>query len=152
MSQEQFKVSGYLDRDGDGVGEFGTMRELGAVECERLTTAIHVPLISQRLIPERPGGRIERSGYYFQLYLPSGPSDWTLPNPASLDDASADESEQRFLILAWPADFNNTGKRCFFIDAIGTVKAAGNEDWMFSGDTNAPSPALATLPGFSATQ
>jgi hypothetical protein len=148
VSQEQFRMAGYLDRDGDGVGEFGTMRELGGEDSGRLTTAMSVPLVSRGMIPKEAGGRFLRSGYYFQLYLPDGPQGWTLPRATSLCDAGADDAEQQFLVLAWPASFDETGKRCFFVDGNGTVKAAKNDDWKFSGETKVPSPTLTTLPVF----
>ncbi len=118
------------------------------MDSERLSRVMATPLLSQSTIPKQPNGRIDRSGYSFQLYLPRGESDWVLPMTSKLSDLDADAAETRFLIIAWPLEYGETGKRCFFVDETGRVRAATNDTWQFSGKSKVPGPEIIILPGF----
>lgn len=118
------------------------------MDSERLSLVMAAPLLSHGTIPKHPDGRFDRSGYCFQLYLPRGEIDWVVPMTSELSDLDADAAETRFLIIAWPFVYGKSGKRCFFIDETGSVRAAANDTWQYSGESKVPAPEFITLPGF----
>ena len=117
MSQRQFQQAGYLDTDADGQGEYGSFRQLVGSDPALLTKPMQQPLLSRTFTRSDATGLILRSGYCFRIFVPE----------------VADEAEENFTAIAWPASYGNSGKRCFYIDDRGQAHAASNEVWQFSG-------------------
>ena len=79
---------------------------------------------SRRLFasPGITGGVVTRSGYIFQMYLPSAaavgvPEGDTGGVGATAPDAV--QSEVLWCCYAWPSSFGNSGKRTFFVNQTG---------------------------------
>jgi hypothetical protein len=89
------------------------------------------------------GGRVMRSGYFFQMYLPSATLAFTGEAAAgggggvSIDATNA---EVLWACYAWPTSFGNSGKRTFFINQAGDVLACPNNTARYNGTTKVPTP------------
>lgn len=101
-AQRLFREGTYADRDGDGVGEFGTLGQLAAARPLPSGAPLPAPLLSLEGSPRVAGAgdALEASGTCFLGYLP--------------DDA--DGAERRFVVYAWPARQEGGGGKVFCID------------------------------------
>lgn len=142
-----FKQETFLDRDRDGIGEYGTILELCAKDGTRLLRPLPTPLLSPSFLKTEKGGSFVRSGYCYQLYFSRDGSDWVPAGQTRVLDEDADIAEGRFLWLAWPASYGNSGKRFFLIDERGVVMEAENGERQYSGTTRVPAPAIAVTAG-----
>lgn len=117
-AQFQFQGGAYVDQDGDGVGEYGTLSEL---------TGVTAP-------PGRAQGEATaegfaadgtRAGYRFVVYLPdaAGKALTVGKEARKADKAAADAQERAFVIYAWPADAA-VSTRAFAVDQSGVVYEA----------------------------
>lgn len=97
-AQGDFRKGAFVDADGDGHGEFGTLEQLAAVEplpSGRLLPASLVPTAGTRLA----NGVLAAGGYCFRVELPEG----------------ADARERRFTAMAWPMT-RAAGQKIFCLD------------------------------------
>ena len=124
-AQERFRTRRSVDRDGDGIGEYGWFAELAGRAEPVLSSAFAAPV----------DGLVTRSGYRFRLWLPSGNGAWTHAGQAVPSDR--DGTEQHFGVYAWPVG-TETGRRVFFVCENGDVLATKNTDWRYRGDTAPP--------------
>ncbi|MEQ1633185.1 MAG: hypothetical protein ABL997_12480 [Planctomycetota bacterium] len=152
-AQRAFRDAAHVDRDGDGIGEFGSFGELAGSANLRWASAnsgaplpLSVPLLS-RAFATLVDGCVERSGYRFRLHLPSG-------NGTFVSDAfervCANTAETRFCIYAWPTG-ESAGKRVFFVDEQDDVWASRNDDLRYCGRER-PIPVDAALPSSDADE
>jgi len=140
-AQAQFQSIAIVDRNNDGLGEYGTYAELaGAVECRGTQRRLQPPVLGPAFA-KLAGGRVTRGGYHFRIYLP-GPK-----GAAVAEKADAKLAETAFCVYAWPVA---AGQRAFFINQTGVVIAV--EGSRYSGD-RAPPPyaAFALVDGKPAT-
>jgi hypothetical protein len=143
-AQAQYQAAGVIDRDADGVGEYGYFADL-ATGNPPLLSAAFAKVGSQAGVA---GGVIVRSGYIFQMFLPDAShrgvaearSGGTGSNPPN-----ADSAELTWCCYAWPASFGNSGRRAFFINQEGDVLGTKNLLHRYSGGTKVPSPDAAFL-------
>lgn len=136
-AQERFCGLAVVDRDGDGVGETGTLRELSAGVVPRgAHAAVHPPLLSSAFQTADTTGTIQRSGYRIRMLLPTGDGHWS-PSGA---DADHDGAEGRFVCLAWPRTRDEHARRTFAVDQTGTVLACDVE--RFAGGVGPEPDAL----------
>lgn len=91
-AQQQARREGRIDRDHDGVGEFGTPDEV-------------LPA-NQREYQRLKNGRFLFRNHLFEAHVP----------------ADADGAEQRFVAFAWPAQAHDAHDRAFRIDQTGVVR------------------------------
>lgn len=148
-SQAQAQASGFIDRDGDGVGEYAYFAELaGVAEISATGTGpsrITPPVLSSAF-GNVEGGRVMRSGYVFQVFLPGpaasfeaeAPDGGTVPGRTD-----ADQSEVLWCCYAWPTDVGNSGDRAFFVHQSGDVLASRNAATRYSGTLRVPRPTAA---------
>lgn len=163
-AQAQCQASGVIDANNNGAGEYGFFAELsgalgvrndeaGGVGTERIAP----PVLSGAFGNVDANGRVVRSGYVFQMYLP-GPSAAAVieaanggSNGQSIDAANA---ETLWMCHAWPSSFGNSGKRAFFINQSGDVLACKNVTQRYSGNptgtTGIPVPFAPFLTGTTA--
>lgn len=152
-SQAQFEASGVADLDHDGVGEFGWFRELSGATVVRGSSArLDPPVLSGVFRTLNAAGEVSRAGYFFRMWLPGADGDWIGESaggtPSPLLDAEA--AEGRWRCLAWPATYDVSGLRTFFIDESGDILAT--EDERYSGTAAGPAPdAAAGRPSATAT-
>lgn len=133
-AEGQFMTRVAVDRDGDGVGEAGTLAELAGAGPLRATAGA-----TEARPPTRPplsrefgkpiAGPVHRGGYFFALYLPGGNGGWKTDG----DEADIEASEHGFCICAWPDEGAAISLRAFFLDADGTLWSYANQDRRYRG-------------------
>jgi hypothetical protein len=117
-AQFQFQGGTYVDQDGDGIGEYGTLAEL--------TGAVAPPGRAQgEATAEGFAADGSRDGYRFVVYLPdaAGKALVVGKEGRKADKAVADAQERSFVIYAWPADAA-ISSRAFAVDQSGVVYEA----------------------------
>lgn len=139
-AQSQLQSQGAVDQDLDGIGEHGWFAEMaGSVGLRDNTgaasaTLLTPPVLSGALGNVQPdgaaNGSINRSGYFFKLFLPSAAA-------APVGEAAAGGTpggfaeganfcENTWCGYAWPAGRNNTGNRTFMVNQSGDVLQTNN--------------------------
>ncbi|MBM4014835.1 MAG: prepilin-type N-terminal cleavage/methylation domain-containing protein [Planctomycetes bacterium] len=133
-AESQIQSQGAIDTDIDGIGEHGWFAEMaGSVNMRDSTGAgggpvLNPPVLSGSLSVVNANGFVNKSGYFFQIYLPD-------VNGAGLDEANgggsptgenADLCETTWCAYAWPAGFSNTGNRAFVVNQTGDVLQTNN--------------------------
>lgn len=144
-AQAQAQASGVIDSNNNGAGEYGFFAELsGGVPVrtdEAGTTGddrVSPPVLSGAFA-NVVDSRVMRSGYLFQMFLPSSGSVATAENAtggADGVDISASNSEVLWCAYAWPSSFGNSGKRTFFVNQFGDVLSCRNNEQRYSGTAN----------------
>ena len=156
-AQAQAQASGVIDSNNNGAGEYGFFAELsggvpvrndeaGGVGTERVS-----PPVLSGAFANVVGARVMRSGYLFQMFLPSAGSVATAENAtggASGVSISASNSEVLWCAYAWPSSFGNSGKRTFFVNQAGDVLSCRNNTQRYSGTAN---PVLGNAAFLSST-
>ncbi|MHC4599290.1 MAG: DUF2950 family protein [Planctomycetota bacterium] len=137
--QEQFKSAVTIDRDGDGIGEYGFLSELAGTRRGRCSDPVsqsspYIPSILGKLGPK---GIACKAGYCFRLYLPGadGPLEEGTAIP-EVDPKLVDLHEKNYVVFAWPIQTGRTGLRFFAISALGQVFSV--EPSPFSGMEEPP--------------
>jgi prepilin-type N-terminal cleavage/methylation domain-containing protein len=157
-SQAQLQASGVIDGNTNGAGEYGYFQELSGVRGVKTGTKGSVAAGTTRLSPALlsgafgkldSGGRVLRSGYYFQMYLPGASAAWLAEAASTAPYPSVDASlsEVLWAAYAWPSSYGNSGKRTFFINQAGDILQNNNSTKRYSGTTNAPVGTAALLSG-----
>lgn len=164
--QAMIQVSGKIDCDNDGIGEFGTFLELtgtvpvrksyttgsGSFESwsdfSRTGSPVSPAIMSPSLAGVDENGVVVKHGYCFRIFLPdnASPSGFTSEkgpaDKASLAGGtgrvSVDLSEQIWCAYAWPVEKGVTGSRVFFVNQAGDVIQSANEVAKWSGPTRGP--------------
>lgn len=160
--QAQIQSSGALDTDGDGGGEYGYFAELAGTFPLRVSAAgapaagAALPATTDLLNPAilasafgvvDASGYIQRSGYYFRMFLPAATAAGAVAgigenagggaNPAAFPDPN--NGEILWACYAWPVDHNGTGNRSFFINQEGDLLQCQNRSAApFDGTTTVP--------------
>jgi hypothetical protein len=163
-AQAQCQASGVVDANTNGAGEYGFFAELAGALGVRIdesggtgTERITPPVLSGAFGNVDANGRVVRSGYVFQMYLP-GTGASAQPEAAngggggvSIDAANA---ETLWMCYAWPSSFGNSGKRAFFVNQAGDVLACKNVTQRYSGNpagtAGIPVPFAAFITGSTA--
>ncbi|MBA2480258.1 MAG: hypothetical protein H0V44_06325 [Planctomycetes bacterium] len=119
VAQAQFQASAYVDQDGDGLGEYGLLSELGGQRS--LPGSPQVSLIAEDL-----AGGIAH-GYAIALYLPNADGG-VVPEPEgdamrTMDAKAAEAQEVHWIAYAWPIEAD-AGARMFAIAQDGQVRSA----------------------------
>jgi len=169
-AQAQIESSCAVDTDADGGGEFAYFGELAGTAFLRIyDPATDAPAIgADALEPSILGtsfgdivtdgngtGVVERSGYFFQMWLPDAVALGVVPafpedgtplvggaQVGSLPDS--DNSEIIWACYAWPVDAGQTGNRTFFVNHEGDLLQFLNANETYEG------LAAATMPDFDA--
>jgi type IV pilus assembly protein PilA len=159
-AQAQVQSSAAIDGDGDGAGEYGYFAELaGTTNIRILAAGVQVigPAVTDRLNPSMLStafgnvdlqGRVTRSGYLFQMYLPGPtaagvvPAISEAPTPGGAQAGTLPDPnncEVLWACYAWPSDHGGTGNRCFFVNQEGDLLQTQNRVANpFDGTTNVP--------------
>ena len=116
-SQTMFQAGGFQDPDGNGVGGFGFIEYLtGEAACQGAEKG-DINILT--------GGRyrgVERNGYFYEVYLPNGEkSAVTFEDGYPNTPEGIKRSERQFIIYAWPANRNETGRRIFALTVDGQI-------------------------------
>lgn len=135
-AQSQIQSQGAIDTDIDGIGEHGWFAEMaGSINMRDSTgpnagPVLNPPVLSGSLSVVNANGFVNKSGYFFQIYLPdaAGPGAGLVENAGggSPTGESADLCETTWTAYAWPAGFSNTGNRAFVVNQTGDVLQTNN--------------------------
>jgi len=158
-AQAQIQSSGSIDTDADGAGEYGSFAELaGAVPMR--TSAAGVPaqgaaadILNPSILPNAfgtvTGSLVQRSGYYFQMWLPDAAFGGVAEDPTggfAGPFPDPNNGEIMWACYCWPVDLNSTGNRCFFVNQEGDLLQCQNrQGTQFTGDgvaANTHAPAF----------
>jgi prepilin-type N-terminal cleavage/methylation domain-containing protein len=141
-AQEQFKQQNVVDQDADGMGEYGWFGELSGAEAVRVSglKMNTSPFIAAILGVKDGGGRAQKSGYYYHMFLPTGAGAAAGEGSGSgtANSADADSQETRWAVYAWPNSRGQSGNRAFFTNSAGEVYATANNVAQYSGTTTEP--------------
>lgn len=109
-------------------GQHGTLGQLTGHEPVAGGDLLNPPMLSPRMVLQE-NGVLDRSGYYFRLFLP------------------ADGQARHFLLYAWPKQSGQSGNRVFMISDEGTLFHTSNngDEQHYSGEAHPPA-ALAAMP------
>lgn len=144
-AQSKFRLAAHIDRDGDGVGEYGTLGELaGRRPIPGEDSPLDLHLLPAVLGDTDPQGRCLSGNYWFAMYLadaeghgrPDAPGTRPLTDPAF--------AEQRWTCIAWPVEHGVSGEHTYFVNEQGEIRR--NRTERYSGTTRVP-PAGAALVG-----
>jgi prepilin-type N-terminal cleavage/methylation domain-containing protein len=148
-AQAQVQSSGSIDTDADGAGEYGYFAELAGAFPMR-TSAGGLPaaggapdILNPSILPSAfgtvAGSLVQRSGYYFQMWLPDAAFAGVAEDPTGGKAAApwpdSNNGEIMWACYAWPVDLNSTGNRCFFVNQEGDLMQCQNRQAVqFTGD------------------
>ena len=141
-AQAQFQQGGRLDVDADGTGEYGSFTELSGAAAGRMTAALVPPVLSgafRTVVDDANSlGYVSKSGYLFRVFVPDDNADGTCEDSAGAfaTDANDDLAETAWCAYAWPAAYQQSGNRTFFVNQAGDVLATENA--AFDGPDNGP--------------
>jgi prepilin-type N-terminal cleavage/methylation domain-containing protein len=163
-AQAQVQSSSAIDGDGDGAGEYGYFAELAGTTNIRIftpgagqsvgaavTDRLNPSMLSTAFGNVDINGRVTRSGYFFQMYLPGPTAAGVVPgigelasaaliggaDPANLPDPN--NCEVLWACYAWPVDHGGTGNRAFFVNQEGDLLQCQNRVAApFDGTANVP--------------
>ncbi|AKU92816.1 hypothetical protein [Vulgatibacter incomptus] len=125
-AQGLFRERAWLDQDGNGVAEFGTMGQLAG--RDRLPSGEVLP---NSLVPSAgtrvTGEILEAGGYCFRYDLPD----------------STHDRERRFIAYAWPR-LLDAGRKIYCIDQDEQIYETKNPEGIFGCD--GPGPAVGSCP------
>lgn len=159
-AQAQLQSSGAIDVDQDGGGEYGYFAELagtvalresdgaGGTQLGGANETLAPPMLSGALGIVDANGRVTRSGYLYQMWLPdaaAAPVGLAENANGGANAAAApdpDNSEVLWSCYAWPLDYQQTGNRAFFINQDGDILQTNNRDLNYDG--------VAVIPTFDA--
>jgi hypothetical protein len=118
-AQVQARALCIVDTDRNGAGEFLFLDELtGARPARTPGQGLRMSLLIDEFKHRSVGGFVEVHGYLYLLLLPGKDGTW-------VDEGEADSvtDEMRWRCYAWPVEYGRTGRRSFFIDESGVVRA-----------------------------
>ena len=154
-AQAQLQSSGAIDTDNDGGGEYGFFGELSGADFLRESNgaAPPAPQLSNDLLDPAMlsaafgnvvGSVVTRSGYIFQMHLPTTAVGATVPAvpeaPGGGMGAATDPDNCEILwcCYAWPLDANRTGNRVFMINQDGDLFSYNNRGAVIYDGVGAP--------------
>ncbi len=157
-AQAQLQASGVIDGNNNGAGEYGYFQELSGTRNVKTGTLASVTVGTNRVSPALlsgafgkvdANGRVLRSGYYFQMYLPGANGSWLAEasTTAAYPQVDASLAEVLWACYAWPSSYGNSGKRAFFVNQAGDILQTKNATTKYSGTTNVPAATAVLLPG-----
>ena len=169
-AQAQIQSASAIDTDADGGGEYAYFGELAGTAPLRIYDPavpgqnIGPDVLDPAILPTAFGeiqddgndGVVERSGYFFKMFLPDTGASPVAGQPesnvANVGGAvagalpGADNCEILWACYAWPVESGSTGNRAFFInqegDLLQTLNTGANVPLFYDG--------LNSIPGFDA--
>jgi prepilin-type N-terminal cleavage/methylation domain-containing protein len=160
-AQSQVQSSGAIDTDNDGGGEYAFLGEMAGTTQMRIsngaapfaavvggaTDILNPSVLSAAFGNIDAAGRVTRSGYNFQVFLPdpaAAPAGVT-ELAAGTPGTSPNNCEVMWCAYAWPALVAQTGNRAFFVNQEGDLLQTQNR-----GSGGAPQYSGAAGPAWSA--
>ncbi|HEX5138356.1 MAG TPA: DUF2950 family protein [Planctomycetota bacterium] len=146
-AESQFQTGSRADENDNGTGEYGTFAEMSGAIGVRGNAILKVPVLSTAFRTVTSDGEVNRSGYYFAIYLPdiAGDGLGEVAGGGADPGIDADLAENVWCCYAWPAKYGGTGNRTFFVNQGGDIVMS--EDANYSGAGSGPAPNSAFVPG-----
>lgn len=144
-AQAQFQSRALVDRDLDGVGEFGSVAELaGSVFLRGSTRFVTPAILSSSFRAINAQGEVSGKGYLYRLFLPdaSGTGLGELPNGGPAAGIDEDLAESAWCLYAWPQEYQMSGVRTFFINQSGDILMTADKDYSGPGAFTHPGAAF----------
>ncbi|MGA1607438.1 MAG: hypothetical protein ACO4CT_10660 [Planctomycetota bacterium] len=144
-AQARFRQAAHIDRDLDGVGEYGTLGELAGrrpLPGPSEPTGDH--LIPAALGDTGPEGRVQIDSYWFAIHLADAEGHGTPDGPENRERMDPVYAERHWTCIAWPVEHGVTGEHTFFVNEQGELRK--NRTERYSGTNRIP-PAGAALVG-----
>jgi prepilin-type N-terminal cleavage/methylation domain-containing protein len=134
-AQAQVQSQGAIDQDLDGIGEHGWFAEMSGNIGLRDDTGgvgaviLNPPVLSSALGRVDANGFVNRSGYFFAMFLPAAAGAPLTENGLGGTPTGEDFDlcENTWCCYAWPAAFSNTGNRVFMVNQSGDVLQSNNQ-------------------------
>lgn len=165
-AQVQFQGGGYLDRDQDNVGEYGTLRMLAGLEATSKTPAGGLRLLTGPLSSGNIWSGVAAatetapawglaSGFFIGGLVPSDTEDevtqalfydgvggtgTVLQSSIADTTQNANAGEKGWAAAAIPSEWGNAGRRVFVIGSDGQIRSPANPavlNEIYGTDTNA---------------
>ena len=134
-AQAQFQQRTRLDVDNDGIGEFGSFTELSGVGPGRMGTPLVPPILAGvfRVLTDDAAGQaaVNKSGYLFRIWLPAAGGVGTCEDQTGAFATAVDPQtgEAVWCAYAWPAAYQQSGNRTFFVNQGGDILTAEVSTW-----------------------
>jgi type IV pilus assembly protein PilA len=133
-AQSQIQSQGAIDTDVDGIGEHGWFAEMaGSINMRDNVgpnngPVLNPPVLSGALSVVNANGFVNKSGYFFQIFLPAAAGAPLAENAGggSPTGEDSDLCETTWCAYGWPAGFSNTGNRAFVVNQTGDVLQTNN--------------------------
>ncbi len=156
-SQDDFRERCAADTDSDGVGEYGTLRELAGLvgvrqRADGSTDGSRVfadPVLGDHLATLDALGRATGEIYAVQVYLPGEhglavPEEPTSATRSLRGTVDADLAERLWCAYAWPLTQGDVPRRTFFVGVDGAILATTDARYV---GTPGPPPGAAFMTG-----
>ncbi|MFQ5505690.1 MAG: DUF2950 family protein [Planctomycetota bacterium] len=149
-AQARVKSSCLIDADGNGVGEYGSFKELSGTSGIRKDTngdgitdgpgesRISPPVLEESFGELDERGMLVHSGYVFRLFLPDKVLRWQGEAALEKGGIHSASAEKYWACYAWPVSSGFSGKRVFFVNQEGIILTCTNEKNHYSGMSSAP--------------
>ncbi len=148
-AQAQFQQGGRLDVDGDGTGEYGFFQELAGTDqtAGRMASTLVPPVLPGAFRTVDATGIVSKSGYLFKIWLPDNAGVGQAEEQTTVLAAAVDPdlAETVWCAYAWPASYNQSGNRTFFVNQAGEVLGGEGTANQYNGTTTSPTPDAAYM-------
>lgn len=150
-AQSHCQASGVIDTNNNGQGEYGYFGELAGRTAIRGNTQSITPPVLSAAFGNVNGARVSRSGYYFQMFLPSTAAagvaeDETGGDVTNDNGVDPGQAEVLWCCYAWPCSVGKSGDDAFFINQSGNLLASRNNVTKYGCTSRPPKPMAAFLP------
>ncbi|MGE0190619.1 MAG: type II secretion system protein [Planctomycetota bacterium] len=146
-AQAQFQQRTLVDGNGDGSGEYGSFTELSGAGAGRMAAALvptHLSGAFRGVSADAAGrGAVNKSGYWYRIWLPAPSRDGTCEDALGAFTVAPDAqlAAAAWCAYAWPASYQQSGNRTFFVNQSGEILAT--ELAAFDGLENGPAADVA---------
>ena len=132
-AQAQYQAAARADVDIDGLGEYGTLAEMGGTRGVRIAadgtagSVMDIAVLTRSFGRLNANGEANRSGYLYRVFLPAQGDTATTEMTEGGDfssDVDVDGSETHWCVYAWPQHLAASGNRAFFVNQRGEITAA----------------------------
>ena len=144
-AQSKFRLAAHVDRDDDGIGEYGTLGELaGRRPIPGDSTPLDLHLLPAVLGDTDANGRSRCGNYWFAIHLADAEGHGRADTSGTRALTDPDLAELHWTCVAWPVEHGVTGEHTYFVNEQGEIRR--NRTERYSGTTRVP-PAGAALVG-----
>ena len=153
FAQEYQKAHHAIDADGDLLGEYATLAELGSATPLRDSGDLLVDVLPPNPLGHELGdvdanGYVQRFGYYLALYLPDA-AEHPTPEPAyggTIVGVDTDSCELHWVVYAWPVG-GKVQRPTFAMNQDGRIVWTYGDNGYYNGTSSPPHGLAAAVAG-----